>query len=361
MTGPRHILLWACWLGLCVTAWAQAELRWLEMEHDFGTFNETDGKVSCQMRLVNVGDSALYITLVRTSCGCTAGEYPKHPIAPGDTARVTVTYDPTNRPGRFSKDVFVFSNSTPRRSVLTIAGTVIGRPETLSEIYPVAAGQLLMEGCNIPLGEVLKGRRRTSYVTIHNASATDTLLVNVTDTPPHIKASASPDTIVPGGIGAITVGYDTQLAPLWGLNIDTLTVISQPLHPSATAVSGFSQLFVMAQVTEDFSSLTEQQRLRAPQLTIDSDKLMLTAQQPTATLTLTNTGRTPLELRRLWSPEASVSIRCDRQLIKPGKRAVLTVQVRPDQLSAPLLNTHLTIVCNDPDRPSRKIRLVGSF
>ena len=89
------------WLGCTLAAWSQGEVRWLEQQHDFGTIQEVDGKVSTTMRLVNTGDSALVITRVQSTCGCTATDYTRQLIVPGDTGMVTLTYSPVGRPGEF--------------------------------------------------------------------------------------------------------------------------------------------------------------------------------------------------------------------------------------------------------------------
>ena len=347
MTRLRHICLMAL---VCATLLAHADgiVRWLEMRHDFGTIHEEDGKVSCTMRLVNDGDSELIITQVRTSCGCTAAGYDKAPIAPGDTARITVTYDPVARPGEFNKDVFVYTNGSPRRSGVSIHGTVIAQPETLSEFYPVAAGAMRMTGASVPLGELTKGRKRSSYLTTVNTSTSDTLLVSVKGSQPHLKAAAAPDTLPPGKVGAVTVFFDTRLAPQWGLNIDTVTVITEPLHPSATAVAGTANVYVMAQVLDDFTQLTDKQRAEAPIIEVSTNKLMFTRDTLTASLTVTNAGQKPLELRRVWTAE-------------PGMSATVTVTVDPSQLSQHLLNGRMTIVSNDPTRQSLTVRLVGEL
>lgn len=360
MTRLRHICLMAL---VCATLMAHADgiVRWLEMQHDFGTIHEQDGKVSCTMRLVNDGDSELIITQVRTSCGCTAAGYDKAPIAPGDTARITVTYDPVARPGEFNKDVFVYTNGSPRRSSVSIHGTVIAQPETLNEFYPVAAGAMRMTGASVPLGELTKGRKRSSYLTTVNTSTTDTLLVSVKGSQPHIKAAAAPDTLPPGKVGAVTVFFDTRLAPQWGLNIDTVTVITEPLHPSATAVAGTANVCVMAQVLDDFTQLTDKQRAEAPIIEVSTNKLMFTRDVLTATLTVTNAGQKPLELRRVWTAEHGITICCDKTRVKHGKTATVTVTVDPSQLSQHLLNGRMTIVSNDPTRQSLAVRLVGEL
>ncbi len=360
MTFRRYITLL---FVACATllSYAQGEVHWLEMEHDFGTIHEENGKVTCSMRMVNTGDSALLITHVRTSCGCTASDYDKSPIAPGDTTSIRITYDPAARPGEFVKNVFVYTNGTPRRSSLEIRGKVIAQTETLSEFYPVAVGALRMTNASIPLGELTKGRKRSSYITTLNSSTTDTLFVSVLGSTPHLKAAASPDTLPPGTVGAVTVFFDSNTAPLWGLNIDTLTVISEALHPSATALAGTTQVQVMAQVLDDFSQLSEKARQQAPVIEVSTDKLMFTAQEPTATFTVTNTGKQALELRRLWTAEPGVSITCDRTKIKRGKSATVTVTVDPSQLGKTLLNGRLTIVSNAPALQSTHVRLVGEM
>lgn len=361
MTGIRHILCLT--LLCCVMAMAHADglVRWLEQEHDFGTIHEENGKVSCTMRMVNDGDSALIITHVRSSCGCTAAGYDKTPIAPGDTTAITITYNPAARPGEFVKDVFVYTNGMPRRSSLSIRGTVIAQPETLSERYPLSAGALRLSGANIPLGELVRGRHRSSYLTTLNSSTTDTLVVSVGEMHAYLSASASPDTLAPGKVGALTVHFDTRKGPQWGLNIDTLTVISEPLHPSATAVSGTTHIYVMAQVLDDFGQLTDKQRAEAPIIETSTDKLMFGSDALTATMTVSNSGKKPLELRRLWTSEPGVSIDCDKTRIKPGKSATVSVTVDPSHLSHSLLNGQMTIVSNSPSRQSIAVRLVGEF
>jgi hypothetical protein len=97
-------------MGFAFNCMGEGVASWLETTHDFGTFEEKVKNVTCQIRFVNTGDSALVITNVRPTCGCTASEYPHDPIAVGDTASITLTYSAIGRPGQFSKDVFVYTN-----------------------------------------------------------------------------------------------------------------------------------------------------------------------------------------------------------------------------------------------------------
>ena len=119
---------------------AQPQITWLERQHDFGVFMEQDGKVSCQMPLVNTGDAPLMIVKAQAGCGCTGIDYPEAPIPPGDTAMVSITYNPAGRPGQFTKQVLIFTNTTPRRTVLQITGNVIPQAARLDKQNRLQAG-----------------------------------------------------------------------------------------------------------------------------------------------------------------------------------------------------------------------------
>ncbi len=74
----------------------------------------------------NTGKTTVIITNVQGSCGCTATDYTKTPIAPGKTGMVTATYNAANA-GAFSKTVSVTTNVDSTAKVLTIKGTVVAK------------------------------------------------------------------------------------------------------------------------------------------------------------------------------------------------------------------------------------------
>lgn len=72
----------------------------------------------------NNGKTAVLITNVHGSCGCTATDYTKTLIQPGETAKVTATFNAANK-GAFTKTVTVTTNAVETPTVLTFKGTVI--------------------------------------------------------------------------------------------------------------------------------------------------------------------------------------------------------------------------------------------
>jgi len=102
-----------------------------KLSHDFGTINEGD-VVETVFTLTNTGNSDLIILNARGSCGCTVPDYPKdQPIAPGDSAEVTVKFDSNNKPNANNRSVTFTTNTEKGREVIQIRTFVT--PDPLKE------------------------------------------------------------------------------------------------------------------------------------------------------------------------------------------------------------------------------------
>ena len=130
----------AGWMLLGAVSGVRAQLVFDPDRHDFGSIREADGAVTCTFTGVNRGTKPVVLLDVVTSCGCTVPEYSRKPVLPGASTRIVVTYDPANRPGRFSKELAVYASDKRKIATLTIGGTVIPRPKSIEELYPVDAG-----------------------------------------------------------------------------------------------------------------------------------------------------------------------------------------------------------------------------
>lgn len=98
------------------------KVTWVKESHDFGEIPQ--GKpVSVEFTFTNSGDEPLLVADVITSCGCTASDYTKEPIAPGKSSKIKVTYNAAN-PGNFTKTITVNFQDASLKKVLNIKGTV---------------------------------------------------------------------------------------------------------------------------------------------------------------------------------------------------------------------------------------------
>ncbi|UPT66963.1 MAG: DUF1573 domain-containing protein [Sphingobacteriales bacterium JAD_PAG50586_3] len=99
-----------------------AEFTFKKEIHDFGKIPQ-DVPVKTTFEFTNIGKEPLIISDVKPSCQCTAPEWPKEPIAPGKSAKITVGYN-AKAAGPFSKTVTITSNAKTNPKVITIKGVV---------------------------------------------------------------------------------------------------------------------------------------------------------------------------------------------------------------------------------------------
>ena len=67
----------------------------------------------------------MVITQVKTSCGCTASEWPKEPIGVGETSLIEATYNAAVL-GNFNKSITVYTDSGDQPYMLFIKGPMKG-------------------------------------------------------------------------------------------------------------------------------------------------------------------------------------------------------------------------------------------
>ena len=79
---------------------------------------------SMDFEFKNTGSTAVLITNVQGSCGCTATNYTKTQIEKGGSGMVTATFNAAGK-GVFSKTVTVTTSASETPTVLIFKGTVI--------------------------------------------------------------------------------------------------------------------------------------------------------------------------------------------------------------------------------------------
>ena len=92
--------------------------------HDFGQLVDGE-KVSYSFTFTNSGDAPLIISSAKGSCGCTVPDWPRDPIAPGESGSIDVTFNSSGRSGKQNKAVTLTANTNPSRKVINITSEVI--------------------------------------------------------------------------------------------------------------------------------------------------------------------------------------------------------------------------------------------
>ena len=136
---------------------------------DFGTIEEKDGPVSHTFLLKNIAAEPIAISEAKAWCSCTTVEFPKKPIAPGQQGRVVVTFNPSYRPGKFSKEVVVLLNGGSSYLRLWVKGSVVPMQHPVTDDHPYHYGEgLYMSHQVLPFRALRKGEQQTHLLRIAN-------------------------------------------------------------------------------------------------------------------------------------------------------------------------------------------------
>lgn len=101
-----------------------ATMDFVDTAHDFGTLHE--GEVaSYDFKFTNNGKAPLLIANAAGTCGCTVPNYPRDPIAPGQSAVINVKYNSQGKVGHQNKMVNIFTNSNKGTHQLNITAEVL--------------------------------------------------------------------------------------------------------------------------------------------------------------------------------------------------------------------------------------------
>ena len=129
--------------AVSLSAVAQSELQWQDGRvHDFGAIAEDDGPVSHRFVVRNAGHEPFTILGSSATCGCTTASHTAGTVAPGDTASVSVEFNPHGRRGRFHQRVAVTTSSASKINYLFVKGSVIASRRHMLEEYPFAWGKM---------------------------------------------------------------------------------------------------------------------------------------------------------------------------------------------------------------------------
>jgi hypothetical protein len=90
-----------------------------EKEFDFGKIKQSGGKVEHSFTLQYNGEKPIQITGVPTSCICTSAKIDKKTLNPGESATITVIFDPNlheEPEGRFFKTISITTEPSVENS-----------------------------------------------------------------------------------------------------------------------------------------------------------------------------------------------------------------------------------------------------
>ena len=325
-------------------------------EHDFGKINEADGRVSVIFEFKNEGMAPLVLSNVRASCGCTTPTWTREPVEPGQTGSITVTYNPNGRPGRFQKTVTITSNATEPTRKVYIKGEVIPKSAKPVNKYTIAVGDLSMKSKVLDLGTITKGEQKNGELEYANLTQADhhvELATNATDaflihqvTLADVKATE---------VGKFMFAIDSNDPKLYG----PVEAYAYVVVDGKKAINETYQLTIKANIVEDFSKMTPEDKLQAPIIEVPAELnagKIAAGKVLKAHMDLKNIGVNPLEVRRAYAADKILKVKAPKA-IKSGKKGTISVDINTKGLEPGAYSREVVVITNDYQNPVKHVKL----
>ena len=351
----KKILSFILFLGTLSYAFAQDApvIKFEVTHHDFGTVKEEGGTVSYVYKLTNSGTKALKIERVQASCGCTSPDWTKEEILPGKEGFVKATFDPSGRPGHFSKSLIVYANTTPNTAVVTFGGDVTPKVKTFEDSFPASIGNLRFIINHVNFGQVKNNLKDTvAYMTFYS-TATKPITIKSIKGPNYIT-SKLPFTIYPRKETKYAIHYDATLVKDYGVWFDQMKLITDDDKDPE------KQFSVIAEIHQFVPQLTDRELEKAPQISFDKMehdfKEVNQGDAVSTKFVIKNIGKQNLELYKVKTSCGCTVAELEKKSLKPGESTNMRVVFATAGKQGDE-KKDIVIYCNDPKSPEPSLRI----
>lgn len=354
MNPTRRIWLIVMLLGSAATA--RAQLVFAPAEWDFGSIAEGGGRVSHTFTGVNQGSVPVVVADIVTTCGCTVPEFSRRPVLPGDSTLVTVTYDPMNRPGAFSRSLGVYSAERKKIASLTVSGSVVPRVKSVEEQYPFdAGGGLRFDGTLCAFTYIYQGQQKQMALGYANTSDRPLRLELRPRISSGLLMADYPRTVAPGEQGEINLRYTIPAKdPRYGTVRDAFEVWvdgrKSDVSLTAHAIAADNPAAI---------SSAKAPQAQVSDMIVKFGSVKHSGPVVRKSFTLSNQGRGVLIVRAAeHSGRIGVGVAPGCR-IAPGGTLRVELTLDPAAQEYGLLTDHLILITNDPVRPMRRVRMTA--
>lgn len=349
----KKILLTLFSAVIATFAFAQPKIQFDQTTYDFGQIHEENGKVTARFNFTNVGTEDLILKSVRPGCGCTAANYTKTAIAPGQQGFIDATYNPSGRPGTFNKNIKVTTNEPemlvekPTPHMIFIKGKVTPRPKTAFERdgYTYGNGMVRFKEHDRKI-QVLNTQQHLDTFKVKNFW-NKPVMINLNSSSFVSEAYRNFGPSLNGGEeGIIVLKYDGNKRGDFGTMKDVISFTTND------SIEPKKEIFYTVQINEDFSKMSKGKLKKAPianlsKSFIDFGKVKLN-NSAKETITLTNDGKSDLIIRKLEANNSNLAVQCDKMTLKKGETANIQISYHSKRNKGKQTFS-INLITNDPN------------
>lgn len=323
--------------------------------HSFGQI-EWKHPVTVQYTITNTGDQPLVLTEVEPDCACSVAQWTQTPIAPGAKGTINVTFD-AEALGHFQKSVAIYSNAEPHLVYLKFNGEVVREIKDFTRTHPYLIGQIRIDKNSLDFPDIQHGEHPVIYIGVVNLSDRpyEPVLMHL---PSYMEMEAKPNVLQKGEKGIITLTLNSE--KLTDLGLTQASVYLSRF--GGDKVGEENEIPISAILLPDFSGMTDAEKANAPSISlstkdIDLSSILAKKSKARKDITITNTGRAPLQISKLQVFHPAVGANLKKSILQPGESTRLRVTLEKKNIGKKRRHLRLLMITNDPMQPKVEINI----
>lgn len=312
--------------------------------------------VTVQYTITNTGDQPLVLTEVEPDCACSVAQWTQTPIAPGAKGTVNVTFD-AKALGHFQKSVAIYSNAEPHLVYLKFNGEVVREIKDFTRTHPYLIGQIRIDKNSLDFPDIQHGEHPVIYIGVVNLSDRpyEPVLMHL---PSYMEMEAKPNVLQKGEKGIITLTLNSE--KLTDLGLTQASVYLSRF--GGDKVGEENEIPISAILLPDFSGMTDAEKANAPSISlstkdIDLSSILAKKSKARKDITITNTGRAPLQISKLQVFHPAVGANLKKSILQPGESTRLRVTLEKKNIGKKRRHLRLLMITNDPMQPKVEINI----
>lgn len=339
-----------------------------DTEHDFQSISESGGMARHIFQFKNTGDSALVVTRVSVSCGCTQPDWTREPVLPGQTGNVILAYNPQGRPGSFNKVASVYTNEkrdNNYRHTLVIKGEVVTMPRDPLVALLDTVGGVAFENNLLDYAPYRPAAENNKSFHIKNLNP-EAAYFAVEDVPDYMTVKF-PDSLQSNWPGKMEIALDgTKLTDKRGRYLESFKVKVNDRNGNTL---GTDEIKAAVNYLDDFSKLSTLQFVSAPIAEIVDNVVDVGLVKPAfwgifggtakKQFFIKNRGKSDLKLHTVTCDDNVVHLsQVSEKTVKAGESVPVDITIKANELKGDLVS-EIFVVSNDPTAPVRRIKVTA--
>lgn len=333
-------------------------LEFIETTHDFGEIKESLGHVTTVFKFKNISNKPVIIDRIYAGCGCTTTKYTKDTILPGKSGIIEAVYNTIKNIGAFNKYLIVYTNDTSNKGVyLYLKGYVFKGEKIIEEQYTQVIGHLKFRSNHIAFNRMKNNELKTDTLWFYNSSMKK-MKIEFEKIPQWVKVKPEKLSLKSTFDKYVLITYDASKRNDWGLNFDKFSIKTNDDTLSV------KDIYVSAQIEEDFSSFTKEQLENSPVAYFKVTEYDFGEVKEGTNIfyrfELQNTGKSELEIRKVSTSCGCTISNVDKTTLKAGENCFVSASFNTGGRVGEQQKT-ITVVTNDPNKTIIILSLIGTI